>query len=34
ESPSALARAFRRKTGYSPRDWMKDSAGEADGEMA
>lgn len=23
ESPSALARAFRRKTGYSPRDWMK-----------
>ncbi|MBU0526284.1 MAG: AraC family transcriptional regulator [Gammaproteobacteria bacterium] len=34
ESPSALARAFRRKTGYSPRDWMKDSAGEADSEMA
>jgi AraC-like DNA-binding protein len=27
ESPSALARAFRRKTGYSPRDWMKDVAG-------
>ena len=26
ESPSALARAFRRKTGYSPRDWMKDPA--------
>lgn len=24
ESPSALARAFRRKTGHSPRDWMKD----------
>ncbi|MCO8309446.1 AraC family transcriptional regulator [Pseudomonas mandelii] len=23
ESPSALARAFRRKTGSSPRDWMK-----------
>ncbi|WP_240936119.1 helix-turn-helix domain-containing protein [Billgrantia bachuensis] len=23
ESPSALARAFRRKTGNSPRDWMK-----------
>lgn len=23
DSPSALARAFRRKTGYSPRDWMK-----------
>ncbi|WP_212626439.1 AraC family transcriptional regulator [Pseudomonas sp. PP3] len=23
ESPSALARAFRRKTGCSPRDWMK-----------
>jgi AraC-like DNA-binding protein len=23
ESPSALARAFRRKTGTSPRDWMK-----------
>jgi AraC-like DNA-binding protein len=23
ESPSALARAFRRKTGQSPRDWMK-----------
>lgn len=23
ESPSALARAFRRKTGLNPRDWMK-----------
>lgn len=23
ESPSALARAFRRKTGTSPRDWLK-----------
>ncbi|WP_044874747.1 AraC family transcriptional regulator [Pseudomonas sp. LFM046] len=23
ESPSALARAFRRKTGCSPRDWLK-----------
>ncbi|MHC8324561.1 AraC family transcriptional regulator [Pseudomonas sp. LB1P83] len=23
ESPSALARAFRRKTGLSPREWMK-----------
>ncbi|KFJ92860.1 AraC family transcriptional regulator [Pseudomonas sp. 1-7] len=23
ESPSALARAFRRKTGHSPRDWLK-----------
>ena len=23
ESPSALARAFRRKTGQSPRDWMR-----------
>ena len=34
ESPSALARAFRRKTGYSPRDWMKDLAGEDDGAMA
>jgi AraC-like DNA-binding protein len=34
ESPSALARAFRRKTGCSPRDWMKDLAGEGDGEMA
>ncbi|MHC8327558.1 helix-turn-helix transcriptional regulator [Pseudomonas sp. LB1P83] len=34
ESPSALARAFRRKTGCSPRDWMKDSAGEGEGEMA
>jgi AraC-like DNA-binding protein len=34
ESPSALARAFRRKTGYSPRDWMKDLAGEDDGSMA
>jgi AraC-like DNA-binding protein len=28
ESPSALARAFRRKTGCSPRDWMKSLAGE------
>ncbi|VVP66318.1 RCS-specific HTH-type transcriptional activator RclR [Pseudomonas fluorescens] len=28
ESPSALARAFRRKTGMSPRDWMKDLQGE------
>lgn len=28
ESPSALARAFRRKTGYSPRDWMKSLTGE------
>lgn len=26
ESPSALARAFRRKTGCSPRDWMKSLA--------
>jgi AraC-like DNA-binding protein len=34
ESPSALARAFRRKTGYSPRDWMKVLAGEDDGAMA
>lgn len=34
ESPSALARAFRRKTGYSPRDWMKDSAGEGEADMA
>lgn len=33
ESPSALARAFRRKTGYSPRDWMKDLAGEGDRAM-
>ena len=33
ESPSALARAFRRKTGYSPRDWMKDVAGGEDGAM-
>lgn len=24
DSPSALARAFRRKTGYSPREWLKD----------
>jgi AraC-like DNA-binding protein len=23
ESPSALARAFRRKTGVSPREWMR-----------
>ncbi|MNU87148.1 HTH-type transcriptional regulator CdhR [compost metagenome] len=28
ESPSALARAFRRKTGCSPRDWMKSLNGE------
>ncbi|MNF44474.1 HTH-type transcriptional regulator CdhR [compost metagenome] len=28
ESPSALARAFRRKTGCSPRDWMKSLEGE------
>lgn len=28
ESPSALARAFRRKTGFSPRDWMKSVMGE------
>ncbi|WP_419708346.1 AraC family transcriptional regulator [Pseudomonas sp. NFX224] len=28
ESPSALARAFRRKTGCSPRDWMKSLGGE------
>ncbi|HEF4761012.1 TPA: AraC family transcriptional regulator [Pseudomonas putida] len=28
ESPSALARAFRRKTGCSPTDWMKSLAGE------
>ncbi len=34
ESPSALARAFRRKTGCSPRDWVKDLAGEDDGAMA
>ena len=34
ESPSALARAFRRKTGCSPRGWMKDSAGQADGATA
>ena len=33
ESPSALARAFRRKTGYSPRDWMKDVAGGEEGAM-
>jgi AraC-like DNA-binding protein len=25
ESPSALARAFRRKTGTSPREWMQDA---------
>jgi AraC-like DNA-binding protein len=31
ESPSALARAFRRKTGCSPRDWMKSVAGEGTG---
>lgn len=29
ESPSALARAFRRKTGCSPRDWMKSLADES-----
>jgi AraC-like DNA-binding protein len=34
ESPSALARAFRRKTGCSPRGWMKDLTGEEDGAMA
>lgn len=28
ESPSALSRAFRRKTGYSPRNWMKSVVGE------
>ncbi|MFK8332657.1 cupin domain-containing protein [Pseudomonas sp. BJa5] len=28
ESPSALARAFRRKTGCSPRDWVKARTGE------
>lgn len=33
ESPSALARAFRRKTGYSPRDWINGVAGEKDGAM-
>ncbi|GGP22419.1 AraC family transcriptional regulator [Silvimonas iriomotensis] len=26
ESPSALARAFRRKTGQSPREWLRDQA--------
>lgn len=31
ESPSALARAFRRKTGYSPRDWINGVAGVKDG---
>lgn len=30
ESPTALARAFRRKTGSSPRDWMKELAGEGE----
>ena len=34
ESPSALARAFRRKTGCSPRGWMKESAGQGDGATA
>ncbi|NQD94347.1 AraC family transcriptional regulator [Pseudomonas sp. CrR25] len=34
ESPSALARAFRRKTGYSPRDWMRELAGAGDDAMA
>jgi len=33
ESPSALARAFRRKTGYSPRGWIKDLAGGEDEAM-
>jgi AraC-like DNA-binding protein len=33
ESPSALARAFRRKTGYSPRDWIKGVASAEDGAM-
>lgn len=33
ESPSALARAFRRKTGLSPRDWAKDLAGANDGKL-
>ena len=33
ESPSALARAFRRKTGYSPRDWINGVAGVKDGAM-
>ena len=33
ESPSALARAFRRKTGYSPRDWINGVAGSKDGGM-
>lgn len=33
ESPSALARAFRRKTGYSPRDWINGVAGGKDGAM-
>lgn len=28
ESPSALARAFRRKTGLNPRDWMKSVSAE------
>ncbi|MFI8479186.1 helix-turn-helix domain-containing protein [Pseudomonas sp. NPDC078700] len=28
KNPSALARAFRRKTGCSPRDWMKSVEGE------
>lgn len=34
ESPSALARAFRRKTGYSPRGWMKEAAGDEEGVTA
>lgn len=33
ESPSALARAFRRKTCYSPRDWINGVAGVKDGAM-
>ena len=32
ESPSALSRAFRRKTGFSPRDWVKDVSGENEGK--
>ncbi|WP_341963939.1 AraC family transcriptional regulator [Pseudomonas sp. RC10] len=31
ESPSALARAFRRRTGLNPRDWTKASTTEAQG---
>lgn len=29
-----LSRAFRRKTGLSPRDWLKDLAGENNGKKA